>query len=262
MKCLRYGVHMAKLTIVSTTVLRVVFIIFLTAANGWAVASYSLTYRIGCTSCHTSGSKLNDLGVTFKKNGHSFGGKNVPQEEKRKQVVPKDDKGAFSKSSDGSQEKPESINSGVADDSKAESDLPDAVQPVPETRVYSWKGADGTPHFSDSPQMDMQGEKRAASDKASKKITRAGFRPLSAIIPKRTQRTIARKAAGKSILPSHASPVTPEPVHSKIMSEYLPKSYEKCMEQILSGYPIPKNSETAMKEFQEAENICAPLEKK
>jgi hypothetical protein len=255
---------MTKLTIIATTVLKVVIIIFLAAAQGWAGDSYSKKYRIGCTSCHTSGSNLNDLGVTFKKNGHTFGGKNVQQDEKIKRDLPKDEKDATLRSSDRGQKNPESINSGVADDSGSDSNVSDAEQSIPETRVYSWKGEDGTPHFSDTPLMEIQDKIKPTSDKTTKKYTRSGFRPLSATTPKQTERSVVKLATphpGKLILPVDVLPVLSETAHPIIKPQDIPKSYEKCMEQILARYPTPKNPEAAMKEFQDAENICEPLVK-
>jgi len=257
---------MVKSTIVSSTVFKVIAVMLLTAVNGWAIPAYTQKFGVGCKSCHTSGPMLNDHGVTFKRNGHTIGGKKAPQEEKSRQRVPKDDNGSASKSSDKNQDKPVPVNGEVTTNQPvANSPAPDIEQPIPETMIYSWKTEDGTPYFSDTPHMDILDENMPASDKARKKIARTRFRPLPVIIPKRTLKTAAKALAPrpeKPVLPGYDSPDVPETGHIVIKPEEMPISYEKCMEQILSGYPTPKDSETAMKEFQDAESRCAPFEKK
>ena len=255
---------MAELTIVSTTVLKVVTITLLSVANVWASDSYAKKYKIGCTSCHTTGTHLNELGVTFKKNGHTFDVKNVQQEQKTKRDVPKDDKDIPVRSANVSQGKPEPANSEGTNGSAIDSNVTEAEKPLPENKVYSWKGEDGTTYFSDTPLIGRQTETKPASGKATKKIKRSGFTSLSAIMPKLAKKSGATSAAphpGKPILTGYVSPVQSDTVQRTKSPEAKPKSYEKCMEQILTGHPTPVNPEAAMQEFQEAENNCAPLEK-
>ncbi len=241
------------------TALEVVVILLLTTGNGWAVASFAKKYGMGCKSCHTFGSELNDLGLIFKKNGHTFGEKNASQKDKPKQGVPRDDKITNSEASGKSPDKSESKTGGA--ESAAEAS--DAEQPLPETRVYSWKADDGTMHFSDTPYVNQRGEKKAASDKAGKKIVRGGFKPLSAVIPKRLQKTVAQSAAPnpeKTLLP-RADSQEPK-VTVEIRPEGQPRSFEDCMERILVANPLPNTSEAAMELFREAETICFPYENK
>lgn len=256
---------MAKQTILLTTVFKVVVIIFLTAGNGWAVASYAQKYGMGCKSCHAFGSELNNLGLTFKKSGHSFGEKNAAQKEKFKQGSARDDKSSASESSSKLSDTPGSVNSGKENDSAAVLTAPDAEPPLSESRVYKWKAGDGTLHFSDTPYVNPKGEKKTVSKKAEGKSLRAGSRPLSAMIPKRSQRTTAKTIVpkpGKTVLSKAALPGLPETSRIGIISGARPKSFEECMEQILLTQPPPKTSEAAMDQFREAETICTPYEKK
>ena len=260
---------MAELTIASTTVLKVVTITLLSAANVWASDSYAKKYKIGCSSCHTTGAHLNELGVTFKKNGHAFDVKNVQQEQKTKRDVPKDDKDIPVRSANVSQGKPEPANGEGANGATIDSSVTETEKPLPEIKVYSWKGEDGTAHFSDTPHIGMQTETKPASGKTTKIIKRSGVTQLSAIMPKLAKKAAAKKSgatsaaphSGKPILTGHVSPVQSDTVQGTKSPVVKPKSYEKCMEQILAGHPTPVNPEAAMQEFQEAENNCAPLEK-
>lgn len=252
---------MANSKIVLITALYVVVFIILTNGNAWTLSSYAQKYGMGCKSCHTFGSNLNELGLTFKKNGHNFGENNAAQKDKSKQVAPRDDKNTNSETSGKSPDKSE-LKTG---DTKAVSEPPDADQPLPETKVYSWKADDGTLHFSDTPYVKQRGGKKAALDTAEKKIVRSGFKPLSAMIPKLRKKTAARTATAgpeKVVLTKTGSPGSLDMSQIEIKAEASPKSFEDCMEQILVANPSPNTSEAAMGLFQEAETICAPYENK
>lgn len=244
-----------------TTVLKVIVIVFLTAGNSWAVASYAKKYGMGCKSCHTFGSELNDLGLVFKKNGHTFGEKNAI--EKSKQGTPSDNK--MSESSSKSHDKPGPVIIGKTDDSTEVAEKPEPEQPLPETIVYRRKAVDGTLHFSDIPYVSPPDKKKPASGKAGKKIFWTGSRPLSAPVPKRLQKTVPKMDASKpkkTVLAKPASPGSSEKAQVEIKSEVLPSSFEACMEQILVTQPSPKTAEAAMDQFREAETICAAYEKR
>src|SRR6185369_9029826 len=113
-------VHMEKHTIALTTVFQVIVIVFLMAGNCWAVASYAKKYGMACKSCHSTGAELNDLGLLFKKNGHTFGEKNVKQKEKVKQDSPSEDKSTVSESSGKSPDKPGAATSEKTADTEAD----------------------------------------------------------------------------------------------------------------------------------------------
>ena len=254
---------MEKLTISIKTAFMVVVIVFLTAGNGWAVASFAKKYGMGCKSCHTFGSELNALGLTFKKNGYTFGEKNA--EQKPKQAVQRDEKSTVSELTDKIPDKPGSVNSGITDDPAAVAAVPYEEQPLTETKVYSWKSDDGTLHFSDTPYVKPPGTNKPVPDKAVKKNWRSGSRPLSAPIPKRLQKVIVKTAAPKPAKAALSKPAFHEPQEA-IQVEIKPGgksiSFEECMEQILAAHPLPKNSEAVMEQFKEAEDICASYEKK
>lgn len=256
-------IYMRNLKKIVTVASKVVAVVFLTAGNGWAVASYAKKYGMGCKSCHGFGSELNNLGLTFKKNGHSFGEKSAEPKEKSKQSVPRDDKvaGPSANSSD----KPGSLPRGDTDGSSAVDDLDDAEQPVPETKVYSWKSSDGTPHFSDTPYVSPQGETKSVSEKVRKKKFRSGARPLSAIVPKRLQRSATKTTAPEPEKPVTANHDVTEPLETpdiEVMPVAQPKSYEECMEKIFITYPTPKTPDDAMEQFRVAESSCASFDKK
>lgn len=251
---------MAKTTIILTTVFMVVVISHTMKADSWALASYAQKYGMGCKICHSFGSSLNELGQTFKKNGHNFGEKNAVQKEKPKQDATQVDKSKVSESQGKAASKSESKT-----DAESAAEKPDEEeQPLPETKVYSWKADDGTMHFSDSPYVKTPGEKKASTDKAEKKIVRAGFRPLSAAIPKKLKKPVMQTKAEISDIthsPKTGSRETAE-VAKEIIPGGQPKSFEDCMERILAANPSPKTSESVMELFQEAETICVPFENK
>lgn len=236
---------MGNLKNVFTIASKVVAVIFLTAGNVWAVASFAKKYGMGCKSCHSFGSELNNLGLTFKKNGNTFGEKSAGPKEKSKQGEPQDNKDTVS-------------------DSSAVAEPLDAEQTLPETKVYRWKSGDGTLHFSDTLYVNPQSERKSVSEKVTKKSSRAGFRPLSAKVPERLQRATTKTAAPapeKKVLSNHELSGPLETSNIEIMPVVQPKNYEKCMEKIFITYPSPKTPDAAMEQFREAEGICVPYEK-
>ena len=254
---------MEKLTISMATACMVVIIVFLTAGDGWAVASFAKRYGMGCKSCHTFGSELNALGQTFKKNGFTFGEKNADQKPKR--AAQRDDKSTVSESTDKNPDNPGLVDGVIPDESAAVPAESDVEQPLPETRVYSWKSNDGTQHFSDTPYVKPPRASKPVPDKAAKKRLRAGLKPLSAPIPKHMQKVLSKTAAPKSAkaaLPSTASHVAPEVTQVEIKPGNKSASFEECMEQILVTHSLPQTSEAVMEQFKEAENICSSYEKK
>ena len=236
----------------------VVVISHLMKADGWALASYAQKYGMGCKICHSFGSSLNELGQTFKKNGHNFGEKNAIQKEKPKPGASQDEKSKASESQDKTTSKSESKT-----DAEPVAEKPDEEeQPLPETKVYSWKADDGTMHFSDTPYAKAPGEKKSSTGKAEKTIVRTRFRPLSAVIPKRQKKPTATATASeheKTVLTRTGSG---EIAQVETKPEASPKSFEYCMEQILVANTSPNTSEAAMELFREAETICAPYENK
>ena len=239
----------------------VVAIMLLTTRNSWAVAAFAKKFGIGCKSCHAFGSELNELGVVFKKNGHTFGEKNAATKNKPKQSTAKVDRykalEALSKSSD----KPESVNSEKTEDSEVATASPETEQPPPETTVYSWKADDGTLHFSDAPYAKPARVNKTVLNKKEKKILQSRLKPLSAIVPKLRQKAVSKKTGTESEkigLPRDDSPGTAGMI--EIRHEIRPKSFEECMEQILVANPSPSTSEATMELFREAETICLPYD--
>lgn len=223
---------MAIATIALTTTLNIVALLLLTTGNGWAVASFAQKYGMGCKSCHTFGSELNDVGRVFKKNGHTFGEKNALNKETLKQGAAKDDNRTTSDPTVKGTDKPGAAGRGNTDGTTSVDVLPDSEKPVPETKVYSWKAEDGTPHFSDKPYVNPLGDKKSASDIAVKKITRDRFKPLSAAIPKRSQKTAAKTTVAKQERTTLSHPASSDSRLSslaEIRSEARPKSFEECM---------------------------------
>ena len=254
---------MEKLTISTATTCMVVAIVFLATGNGWAVASFAKRYGMGCKSCHTFGSELNALGQTFKKNGNTFGEKNADQ--KPKQAAQREDKSTVSESTDKNLDKPGSVDSGITDESAAVAAESDAEQPLPETRIYSWKSDDGTLHFSDTPYVKPPRASKPVPDKAAKMRLRSGIKPLSAPIPKHLQKVLSKTAVpkpAKAALPRSASHEAPEMTQVEIKPGNKSVSFEECMEQILVTHSLPTTSEAVMEQFKEAENICSSYEKK
>jgi len=276
-----------------TTVAIVFFILFVTAAKGWAIASYAQKYGLECKSCHTTGSKLNDRGVTFKINKHTFVGKNAPQEENPKQgaisnkaysapddAAPRDEQSLPNnklniwKSGDGTKHysfggkaapqkenpKPGAVEN--MDDTAPVVTIRKDEQSIPTNKVYIWKSSDGTTHFSDTSIGNQQSEKKTGSGTKGKKLTNSNLRTQSVIIAKRSQ-----NAARKPVTPITAKTVLPSPdspgqtlTSQNIRPINMPKKFETCMEQILKSYPVPTTSAIAMGQFREAENQCAPYE--
>ncbi len=251
---------MTKLKIVLKMALKVIVIIVLTCGYSWALSSYAKKYGMGCKICHSFGSNLNELGLTFKKNGHNFGENNALQKNKPKQSTLREDKDTNFEAPDKTPDK----SGSKTVDPEAATDAPDADQPLAETKVYSWTSDDGIIHFSDAPYVKPRGEKLTAPGKTVKKIGRAGFRPLSAIIPKRLPKTSAQAASpkpNKTLLPASGAPgTTVGPIQTS--TDLQPKSFEDCMEQILAANQSPNTSEAAMDLFLEAETICVPYENK
>jgi len=241
----------------------VVAVVFLTAGNGWAVASFAKRYGMVCKSCHSFGAELNGLGQTFKKNGYTFGEKSLSPPVKAEQGKAPDEKApeAAGKNPD----KPGLLPPGGITDSAAGPDLLDADQPLPETIVYSCLSSDGTPLFSDSPCVKTQDGMQTFPAKGSKKSSRTGSRPLPAKGAKKVQRAATKTAAPepeKTVLAQDESAEPPEnPVGEK---EFIapPKNYEDCMEKIFITYPAPASPDVAMKQFRDAEDSCAKYEKK
>ncbi len=247
---------MAKIVLI--TLLKSVVILLLTTGNGWAVASFAKKYGMECKSCHTFGSELNDLGLIFKKNGHTFGEKNASQKDKPKQNAPQDDKSKVSVSSGKSLDKSGSITGNP----ESVVETSDAEQPLAETKVYSKIANDGTIHFSDTPYVNSRSEKKTFSNKIEKKWVRSEFRPLSAIIPKQLKKPVVQTKAEKSTLSPKTGSLETAEIAKDIMPGGQPKSFENCMERILMTNPSPNTSEAAMELFLEAETICAPYENK
>ena len=252
-----YGVEMKKLTSIFTAVFLVAVILFFTAGDGWAIASYAKQYGMGCKSCHGFGSSLNDLGMTYKKKIRSSG---VSEPSKQKSPKPQSAPTVGSARS--------GVNSGdsaeVSDTKAPDEFTSESEQPLPETRVYQWKSEDGTMHFTDNPLSSIPGDKKTAVKKTEKNIERSKAKPRVASTSK-TQSDKAMKVENQKA----AAPVLslPEPTAQRktaqgtIIQAPLPVNYEKCMEEFLLKQPQPKNSEAAMQQFNEAEGACASYSK-
>lgn len=252
---------MAKMKIVLTNVLMVVVIIFLATGNGWAISKYAQKYGIGCKSCHSSGSELNDLGQKFWKNGHTFGDMSAEQLEKLKQNASADGKNKAAETPGRSSDKPAAVVSSKTDEPTQAVEVPEVAPPLPETKVYRRKTNDGTLHFSDTPDVNPQRDTKSSSDKSGKKITRTGFRPLSAVVPKASRKTAAPKPDKVASLKPEL-PEQPEVAKVAKKQDVRYSSFEECMEQALVAMPHPETSDAAMEQFREAEDICAPYIKK
>lgn len=254
---------MAKMTIVFATVFNTVVIISLTTGNSLAISKYSQKYGIGCKSCHPSGTELNELGQKFWKNGHSFGDNSAEQLEKLKQSTSADDKNKAVETPGKSSDKSPAVAQGKTDTPVTPvsvSEAPEVAQPLPETKVYRWKAADGTLHFSDTPDMNPQSDKMPVSAKSGKRITRTGFKPLAAIVPKTSQKNVPTKLQ-KAVSLKPELPAHPEAEKIVKKAEVKHLSFEECMEQALVSMPHPETSDAAMEQFRKAEDACAPHKK-
>jgi len=241
----------------------VVAVVFLTTANGWAVASFAKRYGMVCKSCHSFGAELNGLGQTFKKNGYTFGEKSAPSPLKAEQGKPQDEK--VPEAAGKNVDKPGLLPPGGMAEPQAVPDLLDAEQPLPETIVYSCISSDGTPLFSDSPCIKPQDGTQTAPAKGAKKSSRTGSRPLPAKAAKKLPRATAKTAAPeveKTVLAQDEFAESPEPPLVEKLPVARPKSYEECMEKVFIAYPAPSTPDVAMKQFREAESMCGHYEKK
>jgi len=235
-------------------------IVFLASGNVMAVSKYAQKYGISCKGCHSTGSDLNELGQKFWNNGHSFGD-NTEQLEKFKQSPPGENKSKAAEPSGKSPEKAPASVQGKTDTTLPAVEATETVPPPPETKVYRWKTDDGILHFSDTPGAVPQRERKSASGGSAKTITRTGLRPLSAIVPRTSQKASAAKPPkSASLAPEQSkqsrSKATPEKADSGQCS------FEECMEQALVSMQLPASSDAAMAQFREAEEICAPCKKK
>jgi len=240
----------------------VVAVVLLTAGNGWAVASFAKRYGMVCKSCHSFGAELNGLGQTFKKNGYTFGEKNVSPPVKVEQGKAQDEKAP--EASGKNPDKPGLLPPGGITDPTAAPDLLDA-EPLPETIVYSCLSSDGTPLFSDSPCVKPQDGMQTVPVKGTKKSSRTGFRPLPAKGAKKVQRVTTKSAVPEpeeTVLAQDESAEPPETPLLEKVPLVPPKNFEDCMEKIFVTYPAPASPDVAMKQFRDAENSCALYEKK
>jgi len=235
-------------------------IVFLVSGNVMAVSKYAQKYGIACKSCHSTGSDLNELGQKFWKNGHSFG-TDTEQLEKFKQSPPGENKSKATEPSGKGPEKAPATVQGKTDTTVPVVEAPETAPPPPETKVYRWKTDDGILHFSDTPGVMPQPERKSASGGSGKTITRSGFRPLSAIVPKTSQKMSAAKPPkSASLVPEKPTQSRSDAIHEKADPGQC--SFEECMEQALVSMQRPENSDAAMAQFREAEEICAPCKKK
>jgi len=244
------------------TVSKVVAVVFLTAGNGWAVASFTKKYGMGCKSCHSFGSELNSLGLTFKKNGYSFGEKSVPHPEKIQKGEPRVVKGP--ETSADNLDKPGPHSPEGMEDSPADAELPDTEEPLPETKIYKWESSDGTPHYSDTPFVNQQPEIKTVPEKMHQKSSRTGSRQLTATVPKQVPRTNTKTAVPEPektvLLPDELSEQPETPIVEKTAA-YQPKNYEDCMAKFFIAHPLPESPEAAMAQFREAESVCVHYQK-
>ncbi|MBI5483065.1 MAG: hypothetical protein HY888_01220 [Deltaproteobacteria bacterium] len=235
-------------------------IVFLASGNVLATSKYAQKYGISCKGCHSTGSDLNELGQKFWKNGHSFGD-NTEQLEKFKQSTSGESKSKAAEPPGKSPEKAPTSVQGKTDTTLPAVEATETVPPPPETKVYKWKTDDGILHFSDTPEAVPQRERKSASGGSAKTITRTGFRPLSAIVPKTSQKAATAKPPKSASL----EPVQPKQSRSKATPEKADSgqcSFEECMEQALVSMQRPASSDAAMAQFREAEEICTPCKKK
>lgn len=253
---------MAKMTIVFAIVFNTVVITFLTTGNSLAISNYSQKYGIACKSCHPSGSELNELGQKFWKNGHSFGDNNTELLEILKQSPPGVDKKKAGETPGKSSDKPAAVQgkTDTPDTPVSVVEAPEVAQPLPETKVYRWKAADGTLHFSDTPDMNPPPDKIPASAKSGKRNTRTGFKPLSAIVPKSSQKYVTTKPP-KAVSLKSELPAYPEAAKIEIKADVKHLGFEECMEQALVSMPHPETADAAMDQFRKAEDACAPYKK-
>lgn len=235
-------------------------IVFLASGNVMAISKYAQKYGISCKGCHSTGSDLNELGQKFWKNGHSFGD-NTEQLEKFKQSPPVENKSKAAEPSGKSPEKAPATVQGKTDTTAAATAAPEPAPPPPETKVYKWKNDDGILHFSDTPEAVPQRERKSVYGGSAKTITRTGFRPLSAIVPRTSQKAATAKPPKSASL----APGQPKQTRSKATPEKADSGqciFEECMEQALVSMQRPASSDAAMAQFREAEEICAPCKKK
>ncbi len=209
----------------------VCIIIFLTASNVWAIASYSQKYGMGCKGCHGFGSSLNDRGLTYKKKIDTSG----------------DDESAKLKSD----------KTGVGGNGPTETSLPEARS---EAKVYRLNAENGIPIFTDNPLNTLPVEKKSAEKKIEKNIVRGRAKPRLATVGK-TQSDRAsvnvKPNAVTPILPLSGPSTQPKTAQTMPLQKRMSVTFEKCMETFLVKQPQPINPEAAMLQFSEAEVACA-----